>query len=123
MNSRAASCPLDPERLRRAVHLPVERIAFGEYRVHGHRVAGVGALTCDCLDAAIRGVRRCKHVLSVELRRGNREVLAALAAIMPVRAPRVPNRPPQRPRGARSPARRILGHTLSTVGARGGLTA
>jgi hypothetical protein len=113
---------LDLERLRRAVRLEVVRVRHGEYVVHGHRVTGADVLVCDCADSVMRHAVVCKHRLAVELRRGNPEVLAALAALVPVRAPREPNRPRQRPRGARSSTRRIPGHTPSTAGARGGLT-
>jgi hypothetical protein len=112
-----ASRPLDLERLRRAVRLDVVRLEHGQYVVHGHTVTATVTLECDCADAAMRGAR-CKHILAVEYRRGISEVLAAVAQLVPARAPR-----PCASCARRSAPRVASGRRQSTAGARGGLTA
>lgn len=68
---------VDPYRLRRAHGLSVTAPEAGCFRVTGgtdpHVVQLVnGNLRCDCGDAALG--HRCKHVLAIELKRGDREL-------------------------------------------------
>jgi hypothetical protein len=74
----------DSARLARAVHLVVESIGTETWRVSGgvtdHVVTGD---RCDCTDYLVRG-GRCKHILSVMLFTGDREVLYALREVVPL---------------------------------------
>jgi hypothetical protein len=107
---------IDPERLRRAIWLDVERVRHGEYLVNGHTVTGTDALTCDCADSGMRPDVLCKHRLAVLLHRGAPEVLALLRELVPmqpIRAPRKPRNGSRKPLSSRGRHRR---YAVSTVG-------
>lgn len=81
-------------RLARAVHLDVEQLPDHTWRVLGgalEHLVSADATTCDCADFAMRG-GACKHLLAVELRRGDPATLLALRELVPL------PRPPQRHR-------------------------
>lgn len=80
---------LDPERLRRAVHLDVTPDGEGQWLVTGgdssHKVSRVWeGMECDCADRAIRRTR-CKHLLAVALSIGHPVALKALREIVGAR--------------------------------------
>lgn len=69
-------------RLQRAIHLDVEELAPGLYRVSGagHQYTVWYGYACPCADR----VRPCKHDMAIELYRGNRDYLRSLRAIVPL---------------------------------------
>lgn len=75
---------IDPERLRRALELHVERVGRGQYRVSGgeetHYVdlADPHVERCDCADHLLRQVV-CKHLLACLLREGDDRVIGSVA--------------------------------------------
>ena len=78
---------VDAERLARAAHLVVVRIAADRYQVTGGRAPHVvqladGRLRCDCQDQLRR--RGCKHVLAVVLHRLPAPNVAALRDLVPL---------------------------------------
>ena len=85
---------VDPERLRRALHLDAERDGEG-WRVHGHHVTADG---CDCRDHEVRGTTvTCKHRLAVRLAALDAELGAALRQLVPMRPTTTVPRPPREP--------------------------
>jgi len=64
---------IDPSRLVRALHLAVEPLGAGRFRVTGGRPSHVVLARprlrweCDCLDSTMRPATRCKHVIGVYL--------------------------------------------------------
>lgn len=75
---------IEPDRLLRALHLEVERIGRGEYRVSGgeetHYVDLINPSVerCDCADHLLREIV-CKHLLACLLREGDDRVIRSVA--------------------------------------------
>jgi hypothetical protein len=87
VESGAARSPMiSLPRLARAVHLNVQPLGDGRYRVSGgrdpHTVETQPAPSCNCMDALYRPAERCAHRLAVALHRGHPRVLAALRRLV-----------------------------------------
>lgn len=82
---------VDLARLARAVHLNLEPLPGGRWKVFGGQEPHVVDLRlrppCDCVDAALRD-GPCTHVLAARLRQGDVEVLGALRQLVVVPKPR-----------------------------------
>lgn len=96
-------------RLARAVHLSVDPLEAGVWRVTGgaepHQVRAMGGdLDCDCVDASFG--QTCKHVLAVRLRLGDEEALEGVRGLVPAKPGRAQGSPPAaRRQGESKPAR------------------
>lgn len=91
---RHAHPRVDGQRLARAAHLAVVRIAADRYRVTGGSAEHVvqlvnGRLRCDCEDAVrhASSATVCKHRLAVALHRLPAPIVAALRDLVPLPRP------------------------------------
>ena len=66
---------IDPDRLRRALHLDVTPLPSGDFTVGEYHVSPVWG--CTCPDHRIRGVS-CKHLLATRLHRLDPDIRNAL---------------------------------------------
>lgn len=77
---------IELRRLARAIHLDVQRVGDGLYRVSGgeqeHLVDLRATQECDCEDRAYRGAV-CAHLLACMLAEGDRDCLRSLRYWVP----------------------------------------
>jgi hypothetical protein len=82
---------IDTGRLRRAVHLDVDRVPDGRFMVTGgssqaYTVDLDAVIPCTCVDSQMGYRGACKHVLACRLLLADPEVLRALRNVVPIKA-------------------------------------
>ena len=70
---------IDPDRLRRALHLDVTPLPSGDFTVGEYHVSPVWG--CCCPDRRIRGAT-CKHEIATRLARLDADILNALREVL-----------------------------------------